>query len=499
MNMSYNSKNMLTNKYIKTTKHMKIWPIVSNWSPYLASTNFNNKNFFNDYFHDRTKNPGIVVAGGDQSMFCFTEDKMYRVHMEAFQKFFKNRKQFKDRVKKFDKLSQQNDVLYKKWTYGKISGTASKELNNCLEETKNIMWNMNGITWFVSMPFDKNICLSELTKIGIVLNEKELDDIWEKGTEPIFDSFDKTQTNHILRLLENRKKWNEISEECQYFFTDYFFNTKSLKICESELKQKFGKFKKSEDARKELLKLHKEKKAKIVRYKKWISTLSKKQKDLVEYFQVIMETRDKRKNAFNKALTIHHRIAEKIFAEAGVSHDLIPFYTIQEIKLGVKYLKKNIKKIQSRKKGFAVYFDERGKIETGKSNFDKDLKKLQNHYLKSHEVKNSSQSSEIKGSIGSSGYVRGVVKIIIDAKKDGYKLNKNEILVTGMTRPEFVPLMKKALAIITDEGGITCHAAIVSRELKKPCIIGTKIATNVLKDGDMVEVDANRGIVRILK
>jgi pyruvate, water dikinase len=59
--------------------------------------------------------------------------------------------------------------------------------------------------------------------------------------------------------------------------------------------------------------------------------------------------------------------------------------------------------------------------------------------------------------------------------------------------------MKKASAIITDEGGITSHAAIVSREMKKPCVIGTKIATKILKDGDLVEVDADRGIVNILK
>jgi pyruvate,water dikinase len=59
--------------------------------------------------------------------------------------------------------------------------------------------------------------------------------------------------------------------------------------------------------------------------------------------------------------------------------------------------------------------------------------------------------------------------------------------------------MKKAAAIITDEGGINSHAAIISRELKKPCIIGTKIATQVLKDGDFVEIDANRGVVKILK
>jgi pyruvate,water dikinase len=75
---------------------------------------------------------------------------------------------------------------------------------------------------------------------------------------------------------------------------------------------------------------------------------------------------------------------------------------------------------------------------------------------------------------------------------------EGEILVTGMTRPEFVPLMRRAAAIVTDEGGITCHAAIVSRELNKPCIIGTKFATHILKDGDEVLVDANQGIITIL-
>ncbi len=59
--------------------------------------------------------------------------------------------------------------------------------------------------------------------------------------------------------------------------------------------------------------------------------------------------------------------------------------------------------------------------------------------------------------------------------------------------------IKKAAAIVTNEGGITCHAAIVSRELGIPCIIGTKIATEVLKDGDMVEVNANHGVVTVIK
>ncbi len=72
------------------------------------------------------------------------------------------------------------------------------------------------------------------------------------------------------------------------------------------------------------------------------------------------------------------------------------------------------------------------------------------------------------------------------------------IMVTHMTSPEYIPAMKRAKAIITDEGGLTCHAAIVSRELDIPCIIGTKIATKVFKDGDLVEVDANKGIIKKL-
>jgi pyruvate,water dikinase len=59
--------------------------------------------------------------------------------------------------------------------------------------------------------------------------------------------------------------------------------------------------------------------------------------------------------------------------------------------------------------------------------------------------------------------------------------------------------MKMASAIITEDGGMTCHAAIVARELGRPCITGIKIATKVLKDGDLVEIDADNGIVKIIK
>jgi phosphohistidine swiveling domain-containing protein len=108
--------------------------------------------------------------------------------------------------------------------------------------------------------------------------------------------------------------------------------------------------------------------------------------------------------------------------------------------------------------------------------------------------------TDIRGIIASKGKgpVRGPVCIILDPRQ-AEQFQQGDVLVTSMTTPEYVFLMKKAAAVVTDTGGLTSHAAIVSRELHVPCIVGTKVATQVLKDGDMVEVDAERGIVQILK
>lgn len=107
----------------------------------------------------------------------------------------------------------------------------------------------------------------------------------------------------------------------------------------------------------------------------------------------------------------------------------------------------------------------------------------------------------VKGSVASPGKVTGRVRIILFDKhlnQNMKDMKKGEILVAGQTRPILMPAIHKAAAIVTDEGGITSHAAIVSRELKIPCIIGTHNATRMFKDGDLVEVDAHKGTVKIL-
>ncbi len=105
---------------------------------------------------------------------------------------------------------------------------------------------------------------------------------------------------------------------------------------------------------------------------------------------------------------------------------------------------------------------------------------------------------EIIGTVANPGRVSGRVALVFE-KAHLAKVQKGDILITPMTTPDFLPAMRLASAFVTDEGGITCHAAIVARELKKPCVIGTRIATSVLKDGDLVEVDADNGMVTILK
>jgi len=101
----------------------------------------------------------------------------------------------------------------------------------------------------------------------------------------------------------------------------------------------------------------------------------------------------------------------------------------------------------------------------------------------------------LKGFCASLGKITGTARVIL-SEEDFSKVQEGDILITAMTRPEFMPVLKKAAAFVTNEGGITCHAAIVSREMNKPCVIGTRNATQVFKDGDRVEVDANNGIVR---
>jgi len=199
---------------------------------------------------------------------------------------------------------------------------------------------------------------------------------------------------------------------------------------------------------------------------------------------------EKALQATAKLITFYKEIAKRI----KVPYEQFSQLTIEEIRHG---LAGNllISEIEFRGRVVGgVYFVENGKI---RSMYGAEAKK------ESDEIESSigiidKDISEIKGQIACKGEAKGAVRIAL-IPSEAAKVNEGDILVCSMTSPEYVPAMKRAAAIVTDEGGLLCHAAIISRELGKVCVIGTKIATQVLKDGMEVEVDADKGIVRIIK
>ncbi len=206
---------------------------------------------------------------------------------------------------------------------------------------------------------------------------------------------------------------------------------------------------------------------------------------LVDYYSALQDMR--------KAISIEgnyytYRFIEELSRRTGINSNLLLFISPFEY---ADILKGSfdVSELTRRKTGCVMIITERFvHMHTGE--------KYENAYKKIRGPE-TSEITEFEGKRAEGGTVTGRAKIVLDPRnapafKDG------DILVTTMTSPDFLTFMKKSKAIITDEGGITCHAAIISRELGIPCIIGTKIATEVLKDNDFIEVNANHGLVRIV-
>lgn len=182
-------------------------------------------------------------------------------------------------------------------------------------------------------------------------------------------------------------------------------------------------------------------------------------------------------------------IAQKISEKTGYAPELILATTLEELK---EYFKSStlpiIQELEARHKRSVILFEKGTYVlltEDDAEAFEKTI------------IEKQASATSIKGTKAYPGKITGKVQIILDAKED-VDFKEGTILVTGMTRPEYLSIIKKASAFITDAGGMLSHAAITARELKKPCIVGTEIATKVLKDGDLIEVDADNGVITIL-
>ncbi|MBI4427167.1 MAG: hypothetical protein HY569_01640 [Candidatus Magasanikbacteria bacterium] len=202
---------------------------------------------------------------------------------------------------------------------------------------------------------------------------------------------------------------------------------------------------------------------------------------------------DYRKEIQMRSNQIIFRVLREIPKRFGLSFEDLMWYFNDEIK---NLLLKNVmvpsEIIAERKEGL-VFHIHKNKI---KKYFGrKAVKKLEELVLSAMRA---DDTKEIRGVPASIGKTSGTVFVCKDAGVANISMPKGAILVTSMTTIDFIPSMRRAKAVVTDDGGATCHAAVVSREFGIPCVVGAKVATQLLKTGDVVEVDGRKGIVKII-
>lgn len=219
--------------------------------------------------------------------------------------------------------------------------------------------------------------------------------------------------------------------------------------------------------------------------------LSEKTQYVLEIVRAFITLKEYRKSVYQQSYILADKILAEIARRLGMALDAVKFLSLEEIRSAFGDKDTYAEKAKRRQGGYMAVI-----VEEGRSVF-LDGKEAQTRAEMLKEKVSQMTVKELVGQVAYPGKVSGVAKIIRTVD-DLPKMQMGDILISSSTNPDLLPAMKKARAIITEMGGIICHAAIVARELHIPCVVGTKIALKVIKDGDHLDVDAAKGIVHIL-
>jgi len=323
--------------------------------------------------------------------------------------------------------------------------------------------------------------------------DSELSNIFTIATAPIHQSFINQAEVDLLKIITGQSKETIEHYQRRYFWIKNNYVSSNILSVE-HFAQEVKAWKESgKDLKKEIEKLqntpkeNKLKKQALLHQYKFSSLL----KNLLKISEDFTAWQDERKRATYFSIYIGSKLLEEIGRRKGYTLDQLKYTTGFEVENIFTVRKPSPKELNARMDNSVFVATPKGYYVATGAAVEK-VRKIMWGEKKEEKIK------DFRGLTASLGKVRGRVRIIKSVDEID-KIQKGEILVAVMTRPDYVPAMKKAAAIVTNEGGITSHAAIVSRELGIPCVIGTKIATEVLHDGDLVEVDANHGKVIILE
>lgn len=322
------------------------------------------------------------------------------------------------------------------------------------------------------------------------LTSSELGEIFSLATAPVKQSFINQAEIDLLKIVTGRSKEALADYQQRYFWTKNNYVVAQV-LTAGHFREDIKAWKQSgKDLRQELSKIentprrNSERKARL--FKKY--RLSRLLRSLIKISDDFSWWQDERKKSTYLNIHMGSKILSEIAKRRHYELDELKYAVAPEVADIIKNGAPNRRALQARRANSVFIVTREGyTAKTGK-----EAEAIRKIMLGSHKL---SDIKDIRGLTASMGRAIGTVKVLKSATEIN-KVKPGDILVAVMTRPDYVPAMKRAAAIVTNEGGITSHAAIVSRELGIPCLIGTKIATEVFKDGDKVEVNANHGWVR---
>jgi len=427
---------------------------------------------------------GSQISDKEMRVFALETKKLLKTKPE---KILKWREDYDGHIKKYFAWLRKAS---KKVEIKEISKSELKKLFLRYEKDMEKLWYWGYLPFLINEPIEEKVT-ALLIKLGV--KEREI----PKAIAIL--SFSKDLTLHqqeeleLLRLVKEVKKLgfekskNKIKRyrEKWIWKKSWFYNQSLLSLKELE---------------KEIRVLIKKNPAKIFEAKqKEIRQKWQKRKEFLNKYK------NKRLNLISDILattTLWHTVkvehvtlavylVKPIFSQLAACFNLSPAQFSELLPQEVAKEKFSLKEVNERLKDSGIFMSA-GKVIPLSGKILEEVKKKINKQPK--------KVNFLKGFPVFPGKVRGkVLKVSERQNISAIAVKSDSVLVTSMTTTNMNPLIQKVKAIVTNEGGILCHAAIIAREFKKPCIVGTKFATQVFKDGDLVEVDANKGIVRILK
>ena len=417
------------------------------------------KHFFKIY---GISNDGICLWKGKTFDWLYDGDQLNRLSEKILSKLLKEKWRY---YNKWKKTADKFDKFHYRLLKTNLQKLNDRELNKLAKDYYILFkeqYSVSNIIEPLSFYFQNNF-KKLLIQTGLTNEEAS-------KLEPLYGN--PAKNNYIKECikeynqLKDKNKINHLLERYHYINNDY---------CGPK-----------EFSKKDLLNLVSQ--HKINNENKILKTKNQKAQNLLDLLQVVATIQDVRKAESLMWVSGADLILKEMSKRIKIKYETLLFATWDEI------ISTNFSdyELERRKKLFVIMWSSRN-IDIF---LDKNAEEIFDSYKK-EIIKETGDLKEIKGISASGGKIKGIVKIILNISQFN-KIKKGEILVTMMTRPEYLPIMRIASAFITDEGGITSHAAIVAREMKKPCVIATKIATKILKDGMLVEVDANKGIIKII-